>query len=366
MINLKQFGYTETDYFETNEAPPTDLIPARITACHRDQYTAVCQHGEITAVLKGSFFHETEICSDFPCVGEFVLLNHNPSGHSRIVRLLPRRTMFSRANFSGHAAGYAKTIMEQVVAANFDYVFITTSLNRDFRVSRIIRYLTQARQSKGTPVVILTKADLTDDFSAYIKEVNTAAPGVPVHAVSAHTGFGMEMLDEYMQPGKTVVFLGMSGVGKSSLLNALSGEDLMAVCETRREDASKGSHTTTHRQLFMLPSGAMVIDTPGMRELGLIDAGEAISATFSHVEALFTGCRFSDCLHKTEPGCAVLKALSDGTLSHKEWESYQQQRRENKFVDDRAGFMREKDARGKSMAIHSRQQYKHSKKGKKR
>jgi ribosome biogenesis GTPase len=258
LIDLKQYGYHELDPI------PDGLIPGRVTEQRREQYNVVTERGEVTATLKGTFYHGAEAREDFPCVGDFVLLQHNESGVSRIATLLPRRTKFSRADFSGHARSFVKTILEQMVAANFEYVFILSSLNLDFNVKRILRYITQAMQSGGQPVVILTKADLSPDFEAQIAEMREAAPEVPVHAVSAHSGLGLTALEEYLQPGKTVVFLGMSGVGKSSLLNAFMDSEVMAVKAIREID-SRGRHTTTHRQLFMLPSGAMVIDTPGMR-----------------------------------------------------------------------------------------------------
>ncbi len=197
--------------------------------------------------------------------------------------------------------------------------------------------------------MILTKADLVDDAGAYIGSVREAMPDVPVYAVSSHTGAGLDALKQYLAPGKTIVVLGMSGVGKSSLLNAFMGEEVMAVSAIR-EDDSRGRHTTTHRQLFMLPSGAMVIDTPGMRELGLIDAQEGISAGFADVEALFARCRFSDCRHQSEPGCAVLAALADGSLSPERWEHYLSQQRENRYADNRAGYLRDRRALAKSTA----------------
>ena len=223
MIDLKQYGYIEA------ETPPVGLIPGRVTELQREQYTVITEQGEVTAVLKGAFYHTAVNREDFPCVGDFVFLQYNENGASRIAKLLTRRSKFSRADYSGHAAGYVKTILEQVVATNFDYVFIVSSLNWDFKVSRIMRYLTQARQSSSQPVVILTKADLIPDFSAPLAEVQKIAPDVPVHAVSSHTGSGLDRLTEYLQPGKTVVFLGMSGVGKSSLLNALMNQEVMTV-----------------------------------------------------------------------------------------------------------------------------------------
>ncbi|MCL2189867.1 MAG: ribosome small subunit-dependent GTPase A [Defluviitaleaceae bacterium] len=352
MINLKHYGYTNTA-----EAPPSGLLPARITEVQRDLYTAITPHGEVHAVLKGAFMHNALMREDFPCVGDFVLLDYNESGDSRIVRLLPRRTKFSRADFSGHKVGYAKTIHEQLVAANFDYVFIVTSLNHDFRISRVVRYLTQARQSGGAPVVILTKADLCEKYETHVQEVRDAVQNVPVHAISSHTGLGLSALGEYLQPAKTVVFLGMSGVGKSSLLNALMAQEVMAVKDIR-EDDSRGRHTTTHRQLFVLPCGAMVIDTPGMRELGLLNAEEAISAGFTDVEDLFSQCKFNNCRHESEPGCAVREALENGTLAQKQWAQYQAQMRENKYVDDKAGYMRDRRAEDKALTMWGKEKKK--------
>ena len=327
IIDLKLYGYNET------EIPPKDCLPGRVTELRRDRYTAVTERGDLAATLSGSFINSTKDREDYPCVGDFVLLRHNGSGPSRIVKLLPRRSKFSRSDFSGHKAGYVKTVLEQIVAANFDTVFILSSLNRDFKVSRIERYLIQARGSGGRPAVILTKADLTDDVSRPLAEVRRAAPGIPVHAVSAHTRYGLDELDGYFAPGQTVVFLGMSGVGKSSLLNALMGRAVMAVKDIRGDD--RGRHTTTHRQLFMLPNGAMVIDTPGMRELGLFDAEESISGANAEVEELVNACRFSDCRHDTEPGCAVQAALADGTLSREQWDGYLAQKREAAFATRR-------------------------------
>ncbi len=348
MIDLKLYGYKEI------ETPPDGLVPGRVTELRREQYSVVTEHGEVTATLKGTFYHNAEAREDFPCVGDFVLLQYNEHGASRIAELLPRRSKFSRANLSGHASGYVKTILEQVVATNFDYVFILSSLNMDFNVNRILRYVTQALGSGGQPVILLTKADLSPDSAPQTDAVRLAAPDVPVHVVSSHTGLGLSALEEYLESGKTVVFLGMSGVGKSSLLNALMKQEVMAV-KAIREDDSRGRHTTTHRQLFMLPSGAMVIDTPGMRELGLFDAQEGISAGFADVEELLTQCRFNDCHHKTEPGCAVLAALSSGALSQERWENYLVQKQENKFVDDKTGYLIDKRAKNKSIAMWSKQ-----------
>ncbi|HBN95022.1 MAG TPA: ribosome small subunit-dependent GTPase A [Firmicutes bacterium] len=327
MIDLHEYGFQN---FDRDLAE--GVVPARVTGMHRDLFEVVCPYGRTEANLSGSFLYHVRERSDYPTVGDFVLLNHNEHGHSQITSVLPRKSKFSRTDFSGHAVGYVKTILEQVVAANFDYVFIMSSLNHDFNVNRIARYLTQARQSGAIPVVVLTKADLCEKWDAQIDEIQDIAGDIAVIPVSSHTGMGLPELDMYLQPGKTIVFLGMSGVGKSSLLNALAGEEVMTVAEVR-EDDDRGRHTTTHRQLIMLPSGAMIIDTPGMRELGLWEADGAISASFAKVQEMITRCRFSDCRHQTEPGCAVLAALADGSLPQGQWNNYLSQKREVTFAE---------------------------------
>ncbi|MCL1998073.1 MAG: ribosome small subunit-dependent GTPase A [Turicibacter sp.] len=344
-INLKDYGYRGN---LANE--PT---VGRITELQRERYTIITEYGEVAATLKGTFYHNAQIREDLPCVGDFVLMQYNENGISLVTELLPRYTKFSRADFLGSSAGHVKTAYEQVVAANFDYVFIITSLNQDFSLSRIVRYLTQAKQSGGTPVIILTKADLDDNFQKKIAEVRDAVPNVPVHAISSHTGFGLHELEEYLRPQKTSVFLGMSGIGKSSLINALMHSNVMDV-KAIREDDSRGRHTTTHRQLFMLPNGAMVIDTPGMRELGLYNAEEGIKYVFSDIEELFSRCRFSNCQHNTEPDCAVKTAIENGELSAKHWERYIYQKRETRYVDDKTAYMRERREWGKSISKFNR------------
>ena len=242
----------------------------------------------------------------YPTAGDFVRIEFNPSGDSRIIETLPRRSLFSRME-----AG--PLMREQAVAANFDYVLLVTSLNHDFNPRRMERYLTVAFNSGASPVIVLTKADLCPDYQSKIAEMEITAPGVPVHAVSVYTGLGMDALGQYARPRATLVLLGSSGVGKSSLLNALAGSYEMRVNSTRDVDSSKGRHTTTHRQLIMLDSGAMVIDTPGMRELGMWCAGDGLDAAFPDVEAVLArGCRFSNCRHESEPGCAVRAALENG------------------------------------------------------
>lgn len=330
----------------------TQGIPARITAVHKERYALVCEYGETYGRLKTKeYFGGFE---EFPTTGDFVLIRYIASGDSQIIKTLPRKTFFSRRD---PAPGGG----EQAVAANFDYVFIMQSLNQDFNTKRLERYLTLAWQSGAMPVVILTKADLVDECSSYIRRVEGVAVGVAVHAVSSKTGAGFEALADYMMPGKTIVFLGSSGVGKSSLVNALAGKDIMTVNGIREAD-SKGRHTTTHRQLIMLENGAMIIDTPGMRELGMWDVSSGLNEAFADVEQYLGKCRFNDCKHRSEPGCAIKAAIANGELSRERWESYIALKTEAKYSDDKAGFLRQKQQRNKNIAKFNRQKKSEKKK----
>ena len=320
-------------------------LPARITAQHKERYEIVCDRGMAYARLKTKeYYGGTEL---FPTTGDYVMVNYLETGDSQILATLPRRTFFSR-----RAPG--KVLTEQAVAANFDYVFILQSLNANFNPKRLERYLTLAWQSGATPVVVLTKADLTPSYQEYLSRLDTVAAGVDVHVVSASTGFGLEGLEKYMQPGKTLVFLGSSGVGKSSLVNALAGETVMAVGGIREEDA-KGRHTTTHRQLIRLSSGVLIIDTPGMRELGMWEAAEGLSDAFADVERFLGKCRFSDCSHQREPGCAIRAAIAAGELDLARWESWQKLNAES---GGREEMLRRKREWAKGVAKYSRQRKK--------
>jgi len=345
-VDLKDYGFNQTDFLAVENllsAKNTkDLIPSRIIEGRRERFKVICERGEVPAEIKGSFFHGLEEGSLFPVVGDFVLIKYNAQGSSLIDAVLPRRSRFSRVDFLGHEEGYVKNVKEQVSAANFDYVFILSSLNHDLNLKRLTRYLTASLQSGAFPVFVLTKADLLEDPVVKAAEVRKIAREVPVITISSKTGFGLEELAPFLEPAKTVVFLGSSGVGKSSLLNRLAGKELMEV-KTIREDDSKGRHTTTFRQLFRLPSGALVIDTPGIRELGLWDSREGISLAFAELEELFSQCRFNNCSHQTEPGCAVKKALEDGSLSPEQWKQYLSQRRETAFVMNHSVYLKQKE-----------------------
>jgi len=350
-VDLKDYGFTQADFLAADRVQKKlkDLIPGRIIEGRRERFKIICEHGEVSAEIKGSFFYGLKDGDLFPVVGDFVLIQYNECGSSLIDAVLPRRSRFSRVDFLGHEEGYVKNVREQVSAANFDYIFILSSLNLDLNLNRLARYLTASLQSGAFPIFVLTKADLLEDPSARAAEVRKMAREVPVITISSKTGFGLDELAPFLEPTKTVVFLGSSGVGKSSLLNRLAGEDLMEV-KAIRDDDSKGRHTTTYRQLFRFPQGALVIDTPGMRELGLWDSREGISLAFAELEELFSHCRFNNCSHQTEPGCAVQAALENGSLPPEKWKQYLVQRKETAFVMNHSAYLKQKQESNKSIA----------------
>lgn len=326
--DIEKYGYINFFENQVNQLniASEDLIPGRITAVHKEQYRLVTEYGENAGKLKGSLFYNDKIHNVYPTVGDFVLVKHNPIGDDTIYHVLERKSKFSRLDSFND--------VEQIVAANFDYVFIMLSLNNDFNVNRIERYLTAAYQSGAIPVIIMTKLDLCDNYSSQKEEIEKIAPFVPIVAVSAFSKEGFEELWTYIAPYKTIVFLGSSGIGKSSLVNALCGEEIMKV-NTIREDDSKGRHTTTHRQLIKLKNDAMIIDTPGMRELGMWNVSEGLGKAFDEIEELAKNCKFKDCMHRSEPGCAVKAALEGGELSKERWDNYIKLKKEAKFAESK-------------------------------
>jgi ribosome biogenesis GTPase len=296
------------------------LIPGRVSIQHRGAYDVLTAEGELRCDVAGRLYDEAASPADLPAVGDWVAVAARPEEAAGTVQaVLPRRTKFSRKT-----AWQASE--EQVLAANVDVALIVTSLNEDMNLRRLERYLTLAWESGATPVLVLTKADLADDVPAVVAEVESVAFGAPVHAISSVTGEGLDELRAHLRQGVTAALLGSSGVGKSTLVNTLVGEDLLETREIRED--GKGRHTTTRRELIQLPGGALVIDTPGMREVQLWIADEGLEEAFSDVTELFEHCRFSDCAHESEPGCAVLAAAEDGTLDPDRLESWRKLSRE--------------------------------------
>ena len=297
----------------------------RVILVHKDRYLVKREQEELYAVLTGAMRYREE----YPVVGDWVEVTPNPYGDSLIRSILPRRTVFFRPDRSGHADAFVKTMQVQPLVANFDYVFIITSLNRDFSLGRIARYASMTVAGGGIPVAVLTKADICPNAAEMEAQVAALSEHLQVVSVSAYTGYGLERLRTYFTPGATIALLGSSGAGKSTLINTIAGREVMRVGEIREEDA-KGRHTTTHREMTEV-DGVFFIDTPGLRELGVIDAEEGIADTFSDIAALIGQCAFSDCTHRSEPGCAVRRAIAEGTLSPERWEMYSRLERENSW-----------------------------------
>lgn len=301
------------------------LHPARVTCEHREAYDIIGMDGEMRAEISGRFRHTHSNRAEWPAVGDWVAVAPRPDeALATIHAVLPRRSRFSRKT-----AG--ERTEEQIVAANVDLVFLVSGLDGDFNIRRVERYLTVAWDSGARPAIVLNKADVCADLPGHIAEVEAVALGVPVLAVSAAKNEGLDALRAMLPPGSTAAFLGSSGVGKSSLVNALLGESSLAT-NAVREDDSRGRHTTTRRQLILLPGGASVIDTPGMRELQLWSDERGLGNTFADVELLAEECRFADCTHRTEPGCAVQRALETGTLPPERFRAYQKLQREIQYT----------------------------------
>lgn len=346
-MNIKDYGLKEEKI-----AGKINGIPARIITTYRDRYEIVSDKGKGFARLKkGSFYDNPNAI--YPTIGDFVMIEWNSMGDSQIIETLKRDSSFSRASSSADRNHEMHTQHEQLVAANFDYVFIMQSLNDNFNIRRIERYLTLAWESGAIPVIVLTKCDLVDDVESYISEIESVAIGVDVYAISCKAKIGLEKLQKYFKKGNTLVFLGSSGVGKSTLVNTLIGKDVMKTSEIR-EDDSKGRHTTTNRQLLMLQTGAMVIDTPGMRELGMWNCDDGIDKTFQDVEKYFGTCKFSDCTHTSEPGCKVLEAIKNGELSEERYNAYMKLKNEARYNSDSESYLREKRNKFKEIAKQNR------------
>lgn len=294
-----------------------------------------------TASVSGKYRYEAVMVADYPAVGDYVIAEwQEGDGNAIITRLVPRKSCFIRK-----AAG--KGSREQVVAANIDTVLICMSLNQNFNIRRLERYLSVTYDSGAAPVVVLTKADLCPDTESKIAEVQNAAIGVDVIAVSSLDGDFAAVMP-YILPGRTIAFLGSSGVGKSTLINRLTGREDIATGETGDND--KGRHTTTHRELITLSNGAFVIDTPGMRELGMWDSGSGIDTAFADIEELSRSCKYADCTHTAEPGCAVLRALEEGMLDAARLASYRKLKTENNYVADNSRYLEAKRAKFKEIA----------------
>ncbi len=328
-MNIEQLGWNSgwAQRFETFLAE--GLVPARVLRVDRGRCHLAAEDGAKIGEVSGRFRHETQDPAAFPAVGDWVACEtHASEDTAAIHAVLPRASCFSR-----RAAG--DRTEEQVLAANIDTVFLVSGLDGDWNARRIERYLAAAWESGATPVVVLNKADLCPEVEARVFETEAVAASVPVYAVSAATGAGLAELNRHLEPGRTVALLGSSGVGKSSLANAWLGGSRQSIGPVRESD-HRGRHTTTHRELFVLPSGALLVDGPGLRELQLWAGEESLDAAFPDVEALAAACRFRDCAHDTEPGCAIREAIDRGALASERFTSWRKLAREVRSLEIRS------------------------------
>jgi ribosome biogenesis GTPase len=330
---LAALGWNEA--FEAHFAPwrgKPDVEPGRVAIEFNYLYRVAVEDGDLEATLAGRLKHRAARRSELPAVGDWVVVRRGEDRRQgSIVAVLPRRGRFSRK-----VAGTVTD--EQVVAANVDVIFIVMSLDADFSVRRLERYLLLARESGAEPVILLTKPDLHPDPAARVAEATAVAGDVRVHLVSPKRGEGLEHVSASLPAGRTGALLGSSGVGKSTIINRLAGSDLQKTREVREWD-SKGRHTTTHRELVELPGGGLIIDTPGMRELQLWALGDGVRETFDDVNGLASGCHFTDCRHRDEPRCAVKAAVEDNRLPQERLDSYL------KLQDELAHLERQQDQR---------------------
>ncbi|MCW0153879.1 ribosome small subunit-dependent GTPase A [Lactiplantibacillus plantarum] len=317
-INLIKYGLTTA--IQADLTKENGQILGRIIGQHRDWYQVITTAGECSAQVTGKLAYEAASPAAFPAVGDWVCLSSSADNQAQIEVIAPRQSVLAR--------GAVNRQDGQIIATNINTIFICMSLNADFNVRRLERYLTIAWDSGALPVIVLTKADLCTDLATKLRAVADVSVGVPTITYSVETGQGLDELQPYLTTGQTVAFVGSSGVGKSTLINRLLGQDILATKSIRTDD-DKGRHTTTSRQLIPLPTGACVIDTPGMRELQIF-MGD-LNQTFAEIAALATQCKFNDCTHTSEPGCAVRAAVEVGTVTSERLQSYQKLQREMSY-----------------------------------
>ncbi|HEY9843737.1 MAG: ribosome small subunit-dependent GTPase A [Candidatus Sericytochromatia bacterium] len=343
--SLAPWGWTPFFSAAFAEHAGTGLMPARLLSEHPGLFRFVTAGGEGLAELSGRLRHQALSREELPAVGDWVALNWRPDmDKARIEAVLPRRSVFARKETGGRSQA-------QIVAANVDTVLLVSALNQDLNVRRIERYLTLAWESGARPVIVLSKADLASQAEALRAEVEAVAIGTEILTLSALTGTGLDALGPYLAPGQTLALLGSSGVGKSTLVNALAGHQLQRV-QAIREDDARGRHTTTHRELFRLPSGALLLDTPGMRELQLWSAGDGLDASFGDILELAAQCRFRNCAHAGESGCAIVPALENGGLDPLRWQNYLKLKREEAWVERRQDAAKAANTKRRWKQIH--------------
>ncbi|OGS23454.1 MAG: ribosome small subunit-dependent GTPase A [Elusimicrobia bacterium RIFOXYB2_FULL_50_12] len=333
-VKIEALGWNSFFSLEFDKLEDSSLLPGRVIAEYRGRYGIATVEGDFLGEISGKFFHQAKKKSDFPAVGDWVAIKRMPNTDCVIIHnILPRMSQFSRitkhARKDRDAAGE-----EQVVASNINTIFLMQGLDSNYNPRRIERFLVTIWDSGAKPVIILNKADMCDDPAKKVAETSDIAPGVPVHAISALSKDGIDSLLPYLNRGETVALIGSSGVGKSTLINTLFGKAVQKTAEVRLKD-SRGRHTTSQRQIFILENGALLLDTPGIRGLELAETAHGIEDVFDDIEKLAAGCRFSDCRHLNETECVVQEAVRNGTLAPARLASYQKLERETEFIESK-------------------------------
>lgn len=331
-IDLQEYGYTPQFQVFGSEYP--ELSPARVILQEKGMYKIISSYGESLAVVSGKLRYNAVTSEDLPAVGDFVMADIDENGENSVIHhILNRKSKFIRKS-----AGTANT--QQLVAANIDKVFLCMSLNNDFNIRRLERYISIAWESGATPIIVLTKADLCDDKNSRLAEAEAVAFGINIAVVSANTEDKYKEIEKYIKPQETIALIGSSGVGKSTMINYFLGDNIIKTNGLRNDD--KGRHTTTHRELIKLKNGGIIIDTPGMREFGMWDNSEGINKSFNDIEVLAQACKFKNCTHENEPDCAVQKAIKNGELSLERLLSYRKLIIENAYNQDSKKYLAEK------------------------